>query len=296
MHIGITGGSGLVGQAVAEHFKNEGHIVHIFTRKKDPSSPYSQIEWLQGETPTDLPPIDYYVHLAGASINEGRWTEKHKQAIYNSRMDATNALIDMIRANDYQPKAIFQASATGIYPFSETAVYDETSAIENEHFLAQTVRDWERLTSTLQRVDGIRTVFMRFGIVLSSKGGALPMMSLPYKLFGGGRVGSGRQWVSWVHIQDIVQSIAFFIENEQISGPVNLTAPNPVRMDEFGHTIGKVLHRPHWFPVPAFLLHIVLGEKAEIALKGQCVVPKVLEDNGYKFLYPQLQDALKDLL
>lgn len=295
MHIGITGGTGLVGQAVAHHFKQLGHTVHIFTREKNPDLPFSQITWLQGTVPTELPPIDYYVHLAGASINDGRWTEKRKSIIYNSRMEATDALIEMIQQNKIKPKAVFQASATGIYPFSETKRYDESSEVSTDHFLARTVRDWEKRAEPLQQL-GVRTVFMRFGIVLARDGGALPLMALPYRLFGGGKVGTGKQWVSWIHIDDIVHAILFFIKHETIEGPVNLTAPHPVRMDHFGKAIGQALHRPHWFPVPSTALKIALGEKSDLALKGQYVDPKKLRDAHYPFLYPHVEDALQNLL
>lgn len=142
----------------------------------------------------------------------------------------------------------------------------------------------------------IRTVFMRFGVVLGHEGGALPLMTLPYKLFAGGTIGSGKQWVSWVHVEDVVRAILFAIENDNLSGPINVTAPTPLKMAEFGKTIGSVLNRPHWLPVPSFMMKLVLRQKSSLILEGQHVYPKVLIENGFEFMYPTLHSALKNLL
>jgi len=156
------------------------------------------------------------------------------------------------------------------------------------------VHDWEQKASTIE-ADGVRTVFTRFGVVLGKDEGALPPMTLPYKLFAGGTVGSGNQWMSWVHVEDVARAIVFIINHNQIRGPVNVTSPFPKRMKYFGRTIGSVLHRPHWFPVPAFVMKLALGNKSALVLKGQYVLPEVLTKNGFEFSFPSLESALDDL-
>ena len=174
-------------------------------------------------------------------------------------------------------------------------IYTENSLERAEDFLGRTVRDWEKKAADVKNT-GIRVAYMRFGVVLGNESGALPLMVLPYKLFVGGKIGSGEQWVSWVHVIDVARAIAFAIENDKLSGPVNVTAPAPKRMKDFGQMIGSVLHRPHWFPVPAFVLKLVLGKKSSLVLEGQNVVPEVLLNEGFSFLFPTLDSALKDLL
>jgi uncharacterized protein (TIGR01777 family) len=185
--------------------------------------------------------------------------------------------------------------ALGIYPASLDAVYTEDSSEIANDFLASTVHDWEKKAGQIKKY-GVRPAFMRFGVFLGKEEGALPLMSLPYKMFIGGTVGSGEQWVSWIHIQDVVRAIVFAIENEKLIGPINVTSPFPMKMKDFGKTIGIVLHRPHWLPVPSFAMKLVVGQKSALVLEGQYVVPRVLMDAGFEFLFPSLDSALEDLL
>ncbi len=298
MKIVIAGGSGLVGQKLTEVLLQAGHEVVILSRKaKASSGKVSYVQWLQdGSSPEeDIGHADAFVNLAGVSINEGRWTDEHQKAIYQSRMTATDEILRIIEALPEKPNVLVNASAIGIYPASEMKVYTEKSTDFADDFLAKTVFDWEKKALTVES-SNIRAVCTRFGVVLSNEGGALPPMMLPYKLFAGGTVGSGRQWLSWVHVNDVARSILFTIENDNIRGPVNVTAPFPQRMKYVGQTIGSVIKRPHWIPVPSFMMKVVLGKKSALVLEGQHVLPQVLLDNKFEFSFPTLQLALEDLL
>ncbi|MCU9614833.1 TIGR01777 family oxidoreductase [Caldibacillus lycopersici] len=298
MKVVIAGGSGFIGKQLTELLVKNGHEVVILSRGiKKSSEKVAYVPWLTEEaTPeTELTKVDVVVNLAGVSINDGRWGGKHQKQIYDSRMIATEELIRIIRSLDEKPTTFINASAIGIYPASIQKVYTEESEVMANDFLGRTVQDWENKARRVEEW-GIRTVFLRFGVVLGNDGGALPLMVLPYKLFVGGTVGSGQQWVSWIHFMDVVRAIVFVMDNQSIFGPVNVTAPNPVRMQPFGKTIASVLNRPHWFPTPAFLMKLVLGKKSKLVLEGQQVLPKVLTQEGFTFLYPTLEHALINLL
>lgn len=294
----IAGGTGFIGQKLMDILISEGHEIVILSRKpKQNDGKIKYVKWLEeGAAPeNEIGSADGFINLAGVSINDGRWTLEHQKRIYDSRMTATEELIRIIEALPEKPSVLINASAIGIYPASLDTVYTEASVEIANDFLAQTVHDWEMKAATME-TNGIRTVFMRFGVVLGREGGALPLMALPYKLFVGGTMGSGKQWVSWVHVLDVARAIAFAIGNDNIRGPVNVTSPSPMKMKDFGKTIGSVLHRPHWFPVPSFAMKWVLGQKSALVLEGQHVKPQVLMINGFEFLFPTLESALKDLL
>lgn len=295
MKIVIAGGTGFIGKLLTEMLVEKGHEVLILTRKKRKlAGKVTYVTWFDGSPENEIGHADAIINLAGVSINDGRWSENHQKQIYESRMTATHELLRIIGAMEQKPSVWINASAIGVYPASLETVYTEKSIDVADDFLGRTVIDWEKAASGA--IDyGIRTVFMRFGVVLGTKGGALPLMVLPYKLFAGGTVGSGQQWVSWVHVTDVVRSIIFALEKE-ISGPVNVTAPNPIRMKEFGKTIGAVLHRPHWFPAPSFMMKLALGKKSALVLEGQQVLPEVLLKEGFHFEFPELDRALEDLL
>ena len=298
MKIVIAGGSGFIGQKLTDLLLAEGHTIVILTRKEKKSSAKVQfVKWLSdGASPeNEIKNVDAFINLAGVSINDGRWNKSHQQQIYDSRMTATDELLRIISSLTEKPSVLINASAIGIYPASVKNVYTENSTEIADDFLGKTVRDWENKAKQLVE-HSIRTVFMRFGVVLGKEGGALPLMALPYKLFVGGKVGSGEQWVSWVHVTDVVRAICFALENNRLSGAVNVTSPSPLQMNDFGKTIGAVLHRPHWFPVPSFVMKTVLGQKSALVLEGQHVMPQVLMEEGFEFTFPSLKPALEDLL
>lgn len=298
MRIVIAGGSGFIGGKLSDLLIKEGHEIIILTRKeRDNADGIEYVRWLtEGTTPEDeLENIDAIINLAGVSINDGRWTDKHQQQIYESRMIATDELIRIIDQLPQKPSVFINASAIGIYPVSQEATYTEASKVKSNDFLGRTVEDWERKAKQMENY-GIRTACMRFGVVLGKKDGALPLMILPYKLFAGGTVGTGKQWVSWVHVADVVRAISFVLNKTHMNGPVNVTAPSPKRMKEFGKTIGEVLGRPHWIPVPSFAMKLALGEKSKLVLEGQRVLPSTLLENDFEFLFTELEMALKDLL
>ncbi len=298
MKIAISGGSGFIGNKLTELLIKEGHEVVILTRKERHTlKGVTYVRWLtEGAAPEiELENVDAFINLAGVSINDGIWTEKHQKQIYNSRMEATDELLRIIDLLPNKPSIFINASAIGIYPVSLDAQYTEDSTVTPNDFLGRTVFDWEQKAKQVEKY-GARTVFMRFGVVLGNDGGALPLMTLPYKLFVGGTVGSGKQWVSWVHVLDVVRAILFAVNNDSLNGPVNVTAPTPVRMKDFGKTIGSVFKRPHWFPAPSFVMKLALGEKSKLVLEGQNVYPKVLMEAGFEFLFPKLNLALENLL
>lgn len=236
--------------------------------------------------------VDAVIHLSGAGIGDGRWTSERKKVLRSSRIDTTRVLVDSLSRLKKKPRVLLVASAIGYYGTRDDEILTESSA-NGTDFLALLCRDWEaeaRRASTI----GIRTVTLRYGIVLSGKGGALPRMLPPFKLGLGGRLGSGQQWMSWIAIEDVLGIIRFAIANEQISGPVNLVAPNPVRNAEFTRLLAGMLHRPAIFPAPAFVLRIMLGEMADaLLLASDRVQPQKLLMAGYKFRFEILEPALR---
>lgn len=298
MKIVLAGGSGLIGQKVTEVFRKAGHQVVVLTRKNMMDDQHiSYVEWLhEGLVPEDaIGYADAFINLAGVSINDGRWSEIHQRQIYESRMTATDELLRIIRALPETPSILINASAIGIYPADEHKLYSEQSVEVANDFLGKTVNDWEQKALSAEK-DGLRVVCARFGVVLSRDGGAFPLMALPYKLFAGGTVGTGKQWVSWVHINDVARAILFAVENKNLSGPVNVTAPSPQRMKEFGQTLGTVIRRPHWIPAPSFAMKLALGKKSALVLTGQHVTPEKLLENNFEFSFPTLESALENLL
>lgn len=298
MNILLSGGTGFAGKSITKLLTEKGHDVFILTRNPDKKNqPHvTYIKWLSdGAAPEkELPKIDAIINLAGESINNGRWNDEQKKKIYDSRMETTDEILRLIRAFEETPSVLVNASAIGIYPPSETKIYTEASNERGDDFLAETVVDWEH-KAKLAEDEGVRVVCARFGIILGKDDGALPNIVLPYKMMAGGTVGSGRQWLSWVHHEDVARAVWHAIEDETLEGPVNVTAPNPMKMKDFGKTVGTVLNRPHWMPVPGFALKVALGDKSSLVLEGNKVLPKVLEEHGFTFKYPLLHDALKEI-
>lgn len=286
MKILITGASGLIGQALITYLQEKGHEVKTLSRTHS-------ILWNPAKgmlTPHDLEGFDAIVNLSGENI-AGRWTEVKKEKIIKSRLDATKTLVNAISTLKHPPKVLVNASAIGYYGNRGDEKLDEKSTI-GKGFLAEVCREWEEAASNATT----RVVYLRTGVVLSKKGGALAKMLTPFKLGLGGNIGDGNQWMSWIAIDDHIRAVEHLIENE-IKGPVNLVSPDAVTNREFTKTLGEVLHRPTMLPLPAFMVRVLFGEMGEETLLSSArVVPTVLEQSGFKFKYPQLKPALEHLL
>jgi uncharacterized protein len=297
MRVLISGGSGLVGSALTGSLRADGHTVAHFVRpggKKEPGDVF----WNPASAAADVPAMEGYdaiVHLSGASIAEGRWTPKRKAILRSSRVDSTRVLVDVLARLREPPKVLICASAIGYYGNRGDELLTESSGYGND-FLAILCRAWEGEAARAASA-GIRTICARFGVVLSTHGGALPKMLKPFKLGLGGRLGSGKQWMSWVMLEDAVNILRAAIENELWRGAVNLVSPNPVRNVEFTRALAGSLHRPAIFPAPAVALRLALGEMADaLLLASQRVRPEKLIQNRYKFRYETLEPALQAVL
>lgn len=296
MKVAIAGGTGLVGKKLCHALKARGDEVIVLTRGESKFEEDIQyVNWLGEEKPDQaLEGIDAFVNLAGVSLNDGRWTEERKEAIYTSRMNTTDEVLRIIESLQTKPQVLINASAVGIYPTSTSTVYTEQSNEFATDFLGKVVVDWEQKANRATAL-GVRVCLARLGVVLEKEVGALPLIVLPYQLFVGGTVGSGEQWLSWIHIDDVCGAILHAIEHTELSGPINLTSPNTKRMKQFGKIVGRTLNRPHWLPVPSFALKLALGEKSQLVLEGQYVVPEKLLQSGYQFKFPSVEDAIIDL-
>jgi uncharacterized protein (TIGR01777 family) len=305
MKIAITGGTGFVGSRLVERLHKQGHQILILTRNTTfarrvfPQEVFTNVE-IVGYTPTisgawqdSIAGCDGVVNLAGEPIAEKRWTPEEKEKILKSRQLGTQKIVEAIAKANPQPRVLVNASAIGYYGTSETATFDETST-SGQDFLAQVCQAWEAEAQKVKDV-GVRLVILRLGIVLGL-GGALGKMITPFKLFAGGPIGSGRQWFSWIHIEDLVTLIIQALTTSDMEGVYNATAPKPVRMNDLSRTMGDVMNRPSWLPVPGFALEALLGDGAIVVLEGQQVLPKRTLESGFKYQYPNLQPALKDIL
>jgi uncharacterized protein (TIGR01777 family) len=305
MKVAITGATGFVGSRLVERLTETGHQVLVFSRNLEkaqrvfPKSAYPQLERVS-YTPTQpgswqdtIAGCDGVVNLAGAALADERWTPERKQEIIESRVKLTENLVSAIAAADPKPTVLVNASAVGYYGTSETATYDETSA-NGDDFLSQVCQTWEAAANKVKDSD-TRLVIIRVGIVMGM-GGALEKMLTPFKLFAGGPLGDGNQWFSWIHRDDLVNLIIHSLTHSEVEGVYNGTAPNPVRMKEFCQTLGQVLNRPSWLPVPGFALEALLGDAAKLVLEGQQVLPKQTQQTGFEYQYPQLKPALTEIL
>ena len=294
MKILISGSSGLIGSTAATALKSDGHDVVHLVRPGKPPNP-GDVQWDPMRATVDvaaLEGVEVVIHLSGAGIADGRWTEERKQLLRSSRIDTTRVLVDSLSRLKQKPRVLIVASAIGYYGNRGDEILTESSTTGTD-FLALVCRDWEAEASRAA-ARGIRTVMLRTGVVLSGKGGALPKMLTPFKLGVGGRLGSGQQWMSWIAIEDVVGIIRNAIANEQVSGPVNVVAPNPVRNEEFTRLLAAMLHRPAIFPAPAFMLRLAMGEMADAVLLGSDrVKPERMLAAGYKFRFEILEPALR---
>lgn len=297
MKLVIAGGTGLIGSALSLQLLEKGHSLTILTRffgSRLPTNSKKYQLWsppAPGAWEETIDGADAVVNLAGEPIAAKRWSEKQKEKIRSSRVDTTRALVAAIAKARTKPQLLLNASAVGYYgPRGDKSLTEETGP--GNDFLSRVCIAWEEEAKKAQDY-GLRVIRLRTGIVLAREGGALAKMAPPFKFFVGGPLGSGKQWLSWIHIEDEVGLILFLLEHPHAHGAVNATAPNPVTMTEFCKTLGRVLHRPSWAPVPAFVLRPMLGEMADMLLTGQRVFPDTAQKLGYSFRYPTLYEALQ---
>lgn len=289
MRIAVTGASGLIGSALVGQLKSEGHTVQKLVRR--PTTTSDEVAWDPIAGTVDLAAlqgVDAIIHLAGAGVGDKRWTNKYRATILNSRLNGTTTIANAVNA--LKPSVFISASAIGFYGETGNRAVVETDR-GGDDFLAVVCREWENATDSVQ---GVRTVKLRTGLVLDPTGGALGRILPIFRLGLGGKLGSGKQWWSWITLHDEVKAIIHCL-NHDISGPVNLVSPNPVTNQEFTGTLARALHRPALFPVPGFALKIVIGGFASGILGSQKVLPKVLLDSGFTFDYPHLTNALAAL-
>jgi uncharacterized protein (TIGR01777 family) len=292
VRIVVAGGSGFLGSALLRTLRDAGHQVTVLSRH--PRS-VDAVRWAPesggGTWTAALEGTDAVVNLAGEGIADGPWTTARKAAILASRVASTRALAEAIRACAHPPRSFISASGVGFYGTPGAEVLTEESAPGSD-FLATVCQSWERETGAAAGV--ARIVLLRTGVVLARTGGALPRMALPFRFFAGGRLGSGQQYVSWIHLSDWVEMVRWALQSSQVAGPLNVTAPAPVTNAEFARALGAAMHRPAVIAVPAFALRVVLGAEMANALllEGQRAVPRKAESLGFKFRYPDADSAL----
>lgn len=299
MRILITGGTGLIGRALSKALVEDGDEVIVLSRSLQPTRTLAGVKlavwdgasargWADAAEGADA-----IINLAGENLAAGRWTPERKKAIRASRINAGRAVVEVVQAVQNKPKAVIQASGIGCYGSTGEQEIDESFPYGSD-FLSGICVDWEASTAPVEAW-GVRRVILRTGIVLSAQGGAMQPLVLASRLFAGGSLGHGRQWWPWIHIEDQVGAIRFLLRQRDASGVFNLTAPNPVRMAEFGRTLASVLNRPYWLPAPAVGLKLLLGEMSCVVLDGQRAYPRRLLELGYEFKFKELYSALAQL-
>lgn len=281
MNILLSGSSGLIGSELKKNLENDGHQVTPLSRDFD--------------NPINFEGIDAVIHLAGENIAQGRWTKAKKSEIRNSRINGTKKLSDQLATSPHKPSIFISSSATGFYGDRSDDILDEESS-QGAGFLPEVCVLWEKATKSAEQA-GIRTIHIRTGVVLTKKGGALKKMLPPFLLGGGGILGNGKQYMSWISLKDEINAILFILNNNEISGAVNLTAPNPVNNKEFTKILGKTIKKPTILPLPGFAARLLFGEMAEaILLTGNRVLPNKLLNAGFNFTHPTLDKALESIL
>jgi len=297
----VTGATGLIGNNIVTKLISREDNVIIFSRspehaEKKIRGAYDYVKWnydMKGDWEESVKEADAVIHLAGENVMGGRWTDEHKKKVLESRKKGTRNLVDAICETNSSCKVFVGASAIGYYNNDKNLEVDENSP-SGSSFLAEVTKVWEEETARVEKCN-VRRVSIRIGIVLSKDGGALAKMITPFKFFVGGPIGSGKQWFPWIHIDDIANLFIYAVDNE-IEGVFNGVTPNPVKMDAFSKCLGKVLRRPALFRVPEFVLKIVLGEATETVTQGSKVLPRRTNNIGYKFIYEDIEEALKNLL
>jgi uncharacterized protein (TIGR01777 family) len=301
MRVIITGATGFIGRALAEELAQGDYEIVALSRNPQIKSELNKISYIEWDAKNPNGWTDYVdgayavVNLTGENISAGRWTRKRKEEILQSRLNAGKAIVEAVKRVKRKPKVIVQASAIGFYGSREDEVLEESS-YPGSGYLPEVAQKWELSTQEVEAL-GVRHVIIRTGIVLGKGGGAFPRLIQPFRFFVGGPLGSGKQWFSWIHLEDEIKAIRFLMENENLNGAFNLTAPAPLVMKDFCKILGQVMHRPCWLKVPGFMLRLIMGEMAEaLLLTGQRVLPKRLLEAGYQFLYPEAEPALQQIL
>lgn len=296
MNIVIAGGTGFIGEYLVDYLLRHKHTVTLLTRSsREKNTTVRSVQWdgkTLGSWADVIDGADAVINLAGKNIFT-RWSDENKRAILASRLNATRVLVQAIKRASRKPSVFVSASAVGYYGDTGSEDVRESHTPGND-FLANVCRQWEE-ASHEAREAGVRVANPRFGIVLGKDGGALKPMTLQFNLLVGGYLGNGQQFFPWVHIDDLVRAVVLLLEQQNVDGPYNVTAPHPVRMKEFASTLGEVMHRPSWLPVPAFALRIVLGEASGLLLNGQRVLPAALVQQGFSFSFPTAHEALQNI-
>lgn len=302
MRVIITGGSGLIGRALAVNLLKDGH--EVISLSRDPQRrrgnlpPEVQLEGWDGRSAQGwghlVEGASAIINLAGENIGEQRWTEDRKRVIVESRLLAGRAVSEAVARAKHKPGVLIQSSGVGYYGSHTDEIITEKS-LPADDFMSQICQQWEPATASVERT-GVRRVVVRNGVVLSLEGGVFPRMLMPFNFFVGGRLGSGQQWISWIHLRDEVAGLRYLMDNPQASGAYNLTSPYPLKNVDFERAIGRAAHRPARIPTPAFAIRLLFGEMSVTVLEGQRVVPERLEKEGFVFNFPRIEEALRDLL
>jgi uncharacterized protein len=297
MKIILAGGTGLIGRELAAALLADGYQVWVLSRNPQAASLPAGAQAAAWDARSSagwgslVEEADAIFNLAGENLGARLWTPAHKQKVLSSRANAGQAVIQALAAAKHRPGVLVQASAIGYYGASDDRILDEDSPAGKD-WQSKVVLDWEASTQAAEAL-GLRRVVVRTGLVLTQKGGVLPKLLLPFRLLAGGPLGSGKQYYSWIAMQDEIRALLFLLKNDRAAGAYNLTAPNPLTQADFGRVVGQVLRRPYWFPTPAFALRLVLGEMSTLVVDGQRVIPRRLVEAGFKFNYEQLQPALR---
>lgn len=301
MRIVIPGGTGLIGRALIDSLVADGHEPVVLTRSPHDADPFpsgvSLVQW-DGEHAGDwvrsLDGADAVVHLAGLNVASGFWTEERKRKIRNSRVDSSRAISAAFPLVDEPPPVLVQASAAGYYGDRDDEVLTEDTP-SGDDFLASVCREWEAASASVEEL-GVRRPLLRTGLVLSMDDGLLPLMAMPFRIGVGGPVGSGEQWMPWIHVDDEVGAIRFLIDRDETDGPYNLSAPEPVTNEEFSRALAEALDKPCLLRAPGWAVKLLGGQLGELALVSQRMVPRQLLDAGYEFSYIDIDAALEDLV